>query len=243
MTPTVEIAVVAHPQRKAEAQILACKVGAAAVSWDDAHLGPAANHQRAWDYLKDSSAEWAVVLEDDAIPVMGFRHQAEMALSVAPGDLVSFYLGRGRPDQWQLPISAAISTEVCFLRAVEMLHGVAYAIRTQHLATLLTATRHALRASNRIELWEAVSNWAKRSGHKIYYTRPSITNHADGATLCVHPDGQDRYLAPDPSGTATRKAWLFEARERWDSSWAEIPKPDLRRRDKVSRHLTLVGGV
>lgn len=237
-----EIVVVAHPDRKAMAQVMARKVGAAAISWDDALLGATGNHHRAWRYLVDSTAEWVVILEDDAEPVMGFRHQLMQVLTAAPGNLVSLYLGRGRPDQWQLPISAAISNEVCFLAADELIHGVGYAIRTPLLRPLLTSTQHAVsRAQGRIELMEAMSNWGKKNHEAFYYARPSIVNHADGPTVvAVHPDGQDRSVAPDPSGTAIRRAWLFDARESWDSTCAAIPRPDLRRRDKVSRHLVLV---
>jgi hypothetical protein len=164
-------------------------------------------------------------------------------LSVAPGNLVSLYLGRGRPDQWQLPISQAISSEVCFLRCDELIHGVGYAIRAPLLLPLYTATvRSMAHSGGKIELMEAMSRWAKRKGESFLYTRPSIVNHLDGPTLCEHPDGQERTQAPDPSGTAIRKAWLFDARESWDSSEDIIPRPDLRRRDKVTpRHLLAVG--
>lgn len=241
-----EIAVVACPVRRARATELIRRVGASCIAWDRTKVGAAANHLQAWSYLVDTPAPWAVVLEDDAVPCIDFVGQLDAMLAVAPGDFVSLYLGRGRPDQWQLPISAAISHDACFLRADALLGMVGYAVRPELLRRLLTSIRfRRLRHPRaRVELNDQVSDWMRNHGLSIFYSRPSLVDHADGPPVIAdaeREDGQSRAMAPHPSGTAIRRAWLFdwEGRECWDSSWAQIPRPDLRRRDKVSRRRSL----
>ena len=231
---SVEIGIVAHPNRKHMAQELGRKVGTACISWDTWGMGAARNHQLAWQYAKSSDADWLVFLEDDAVPVTGFRTQLEQVLRHCPGDIVSLYLGRGRPDQWQLPISTVISQDVSFFRARTLLHAVGYAIRTPLLKPLDRAILHL---PAKVELAEGIGRWARRTNRGIFYARPSIVDHLDGDPVIAdseREDGQSRAVPPHPSGGVIRKAWLFGDRRDWDSSWIEIPPPDLRRRDKVS---------
>lgn len=242
---SVDIAVVAHPLRKHMAQTLARKVGAASIAWDTTGGGAARNHQRSWQYLLSADTDWVCVLEDDAVPVMGFRTQLDQVLRHCPGDIVSLYLGRGRPDQWQLPISTAICQDVSFLRARTLIHAVGYALRTPLLKPLDLAIQHL---PTKVELAEGIGRFARRTGREIFYARPSIVDHRDDDPIIPddeREDGQSRAVPPHPSGSAIRKAWLFGSRPSpywrpWDSSWAEIPPPDLRRRDKVSSRVVEV---
>ena len=41
-----------------------------------------------------------VIMEDDAIPVEGFVERAAAWINDCPTDLISFYLGTGRPKGW-----------------------------------------------------------------------------------------------------------------------------------------------
>lgn len=235
---TTDIAIVAHPARRQMVRELARHVQPGIIAWDNARMGAARNHLQAWGYLKDGPQQWAVILEDDCIPVADFRTQLTAMLAKAPGNIVSLYLGRGRPDQWQLPISAVIAQEACFLRADELLHGVGYALRTPTLRALYPSVRAALAHLHRPkELVALVSIWARKNEELIYYTRPSLVNHRDDPPLIAdedREDGQSRSVPPDPSGSVIRKAWLFGSRPHWDSSCTDLPRPDLRRRDKVS---------
>lgn len=242
---TVEIAIVAHPNREQMAVDLGNKVNADAISWDNWGMGASHNHQQSWQYLKSADTDWVCVLEDDAMPMPGFRNQLDQVLRHCPSDICSLYLGRGRPDQWQLPISTAICQDVSFLQARTLIHGVGYAIRTPLLAPLSRAVEHLPR---HVELAEGIGRWARRHGHTIMYCRPSIIDHQDGPPVIAdadREDGQSRAVAPNPSGSVVRKAWLVGTRPTaywppWDSSVAQIPPPDLRRRDKVAPHVTAV---
>jgi hypothetical protein len=37
-----------------------------------------------------------------------------------------------------------------------------------------------------------------------------------------------------------RQPWLFDTRERWESTYVELPRPDLTRPDKVARHRVVI---
>jgi GR25 family glycosyltransferase involved in LPS biosynthesis len=83
------VAIVGHTSRQAMIDELAAAiVEPAAVLIDDGRLGCTANHRRAWETLhrRRSQAEWGVVLEDDAVPVDGFRDQLTIALQAAPAN-------------------------------------------------------------------------------------------------------------------------------------------------------------
>lgn len=232
--PTVDIAVVAHPDRKIMAQKLADKVGAGSIAWDTGGVGPYGNHLQAWKYLLTADTEWVCVLEDDAVPVDNFGYQLDQVLAHVPGDLVGLYLGRGRPDQWQLPISSAICQDVCFLRANTLLHAVGYVVYTPILKKLYSSVN---RCSRKIELSEAIGRWARSTDRGVFHTRPSIVDHLDGPSVIRdedREDGQSRKVAPNASGTALRKAWMFGGRGIWNSTWADIPSPDMRTLSKIS---------
>lgn len=71
----VAVAIVAHTQRAAMAARLARQIGAECVVTDDGSLGSTVNHMRAWGFHLGNARtdSWCVVLEDDAVPVPGFR--------------------------------------------------------------------------------------------------------------------------------------------------------------------------
>lgn len=105
------IGVVAHESRIAQAKQLYDTVSADVIMVDDTHrrLGCEANHRRVWAELATTDTEWAVVLEDDAVPVPNFRDQLTQALNVAPAPYVSLYLGQGFPRQWQHAIRRTLT--------------------------------------------------------------------------------------------------------------------------------------
>ena len=232
----VPVVIIAHEKRKEMAQRLSTKVGAEAICWDNHNQGCEATHAKAWDYLQHATEPWSVFLEDDAVPVDFFREQLAQVLAVATTPIVSLYLGRGRPDQWQLPISSVIGTEACFIRSDTLLSTVGYAVQTPLLRQMVN---EVLRISlmRQIELPEAITRWAKARGHLISYSRPSIVDHLDIKPIidtAERYDGQER--------TELRKAWLFDWRPSgtWNSSWVALPAYDLSRPDKVAEHVVEV---
>ena len=91
-----------------------------------------------------SKVEEGIILEDDCVPVDGFRDQMAAAISAAPrchykdgnhcpAPIVSAYLGTGYPRYWQPGIGKAIqkadALNAPWILSEHLLHAVAYAGR------------------------------------------------------------------------------------------------------------------
>ena len=63
------------------------------------------NHRRAIVWAAEQTCR-VVVFEDDALPVHGFTEKITEWLTRFPDDMLSFYLGTGRPSQYQKEIAA-----------------------------------------------------------------------------------------------------------------------------------------
>lgn len=153
-----------------------------------------------------------MVIEDDAEPIPGFAEQLHQALPMSPAPIVSLYLGRRRPPQWQNRILAAIAqaanTDSPWIISTHLLHAVGYAIRTDLLPSLLAHhSRHPID--------EHIGDWARRHGHTIAYTVPSLIDHADLPTIIRHRDGQPRRPG--------RRAWTVGPRTDWNNRAVTMP--------------------
>ncbi|MCG7592401.1 glycosyltransferase family 2 protein [Mycobacterium sp. PSTR-4-N] len=209
---SVRIAIVAHEARRRAAVQLADDTRALGVSIDDGTLGCEGNHRRVWDWHTDAGPchDWAVTLEDDAQPAPGFRDQLAAALAVAPAPIVSLYLGTGYPPLWQPRIRKAldgVDVATSWLTADSLLHAVAVAIRTDLLDTLELQPGYAPDY--------AITRWARRHGHPIAYTVPSLVDHAD--TEPVTTVRYDRLTRHKP-----RKAWVHGTRAIWTAHTAAL---------------------
>ncbi|MEN8470171.1 hypothetical protein AAH476_37120, partial [Enterobacter cloacae subsp. cloacae] len=91
----IKFVVVGHVSRIVHAQRLAALLDAHLLI-DDGNHGANWNHRRALEWAAEQTCR-VVVLEDDAIPVPGFIEKVTDWLARCPDDLMSFYLGTGRP--------------------------------------------------------------------------------------------------------------------------------------------------
>lgn len=216
---------------------LAAHVHADAICWDQG-VGPANNHLEAWKWLYDTGAEWGVVLEDDVLLCQGFRDQLEQALLHAPTDIVSLYLGRGRPPHWQERLATVIPRAQMhganWIMLPEFLSAQGYAMRrhlfahAEHLGKYYCNGRSGEADEHPID--EAITymmtagNSSRRS-HQWHpdnvpslasYTYPSIVQHRDGPTIIQHWDGPRNgttaLITPDSDPTG---AVLPEIRKAW----------------------------
>lgn len=202
----ISTAVVAHEARIVAATELANSLGAV-ITMDDGSLGAEANHLKAWEATAVRSASWALVLEDDALPVAGFIQQAEQALAAAPEPVVSLYLGQGKPRAWQQQIipgalANADAHQAHWVTTGHVLHAVAVAMRTELREDWLT---WAPRSTRPID--QRLSEWCRHRDHKVAYAVPSLVDHADGPTLISHSDRKPRNMARIAWRTGTRNGW------------------------------------
>jgi len=208
----IAIGIVAHPAREAMAEKLAQAVDADIVMVDGAGMGCTPNHIATWRATAERGQGWTLILEDDAIPVHGFREQLSLALAAAPDPVASMYLGRRMPPQFQARIGAAVQLaerqSACWIRSVEGLHAVALCMKTDLVEDFL-ARRHP-----QLPIDQAVGRWARGRGLQISYSVPSIVQHADPPTLVSHPDGIPRRPG--------RVAWRLGTRDEWTSDYVQL---------------------
>lgn len=203
---TVRIAVVSHVARQEAARDLAAAVGADHISVDDGTLGCRANHLAAWGWHVAHPADWHVVLEDDAVPVEGFRDQLDAALAVAPANIVSLYLGGGYADDaWtSAAVDRAVRTGAHWLVTHgRVLSAVALAVRTPLVELMALELTHMYKSQ---AVDRALGLWARSNAHEVAYAVPSLVDHADGPSLVL----PHRRRAP-------RRAFRVGEHEQWSN--------------------------
>lgn len=221
---TIRVGIVADMRRTTDdgktmlGDVLYDKVNADVMSVDSGIVGCTTNHIRTWTKLLQHGGDWLVVLEDDAIPVEGFRDYLAMALHDPPTDIVSLYLGQGYPTAWQRFIKKAVaSKEATYILSTHVLHGLALAIKTDLVNDMLRMVAWMSQEQRQWPIDEQITHWARERGHAIAYTKPSLVDHADGETL-VEPGHHG--IIRDGQGTngIKRVAWEVGTSARWDKT-------------------------
>lgn len=133
--------------------------------------------------------ERCVVMEDDAIPVVGFMEKAQRLADAHPDDLISFYLGTGRPAEWQDWIDDAIAQHAVdgCIAIARLLHGVCYTFPPAQAQRLLDGLK---RLDGRVKAADTAVGRAW--GGRVIYPVESLVQHRDQGSVEQHPDGQPR---------------------------------------------------
>jgi GR25 family glycosyltransferase involved in LPS biosynthesis len=206
----INIAIAGHTSRLNNITTLAELVDPNYISIDDGTIGCTNNHKLVLNWHRNRHSGWSVILEDDCLPVNNFRHQLQQALDAAPTPIVSLYLGRKRPQEFQDHIAAALkhahNTNAHWITAPNMMHAVGYAIHTTHIPDLLDDLNTPRFNPQPID--HNISQWAHNRHHQIAYCIPSLINHDDTLPVVAEHDG------PRPPG---RTAWTVGTREHWNS--------------------------
>lgn len=207
-------AVVAHKARADMAYRLADEVNASHISMDDGTLGCEGNHKQVWQWHIDNTHQpWSVIVEDDAVPVAAFPVHASHALQAAPGNIVSFYLGKhvrttSLDKRKRRAITEAKRINAHWILGNKLLHAVAVAVRTPLIPHMLQAV-HELPPMLPID--QAITAWAIGNNEPVCYTWPSLADHADKPTLFKHYDGLDRPPGRVAYQIGTNTAWTRTA--------------------------------
>ncbi|MEZ3222787.1 hypothetical protein [Escherichia coli] len=188
----VKFVVVGHHSRIDHALCLAMRL--------DAHLlidygnhGANWNHRRALEWASEQTCR-VVVVEDDAMPVGLFFTSVTSWLNRFPESLVSFYLGTGRPPQYQMQIAerliVADKTQADYITLPRLIHGVCYSVPPQHIERVLSRWDSSKPADYAV---------GDAYGGAVVYPCYSLVDHADGEPVERHPDNEPR--------TERRRAW------------------------------------
>lgn len=192
METQVKFVVVGHHSRIGHAQRLAALLDAHLLI-DDGNRGANWNHRRALEWAAEQTCR-VVVVEDDARPVAGFTELVEQWLSRFPEALVSFYLGTGRPPQYQMHIAerliVADKTRSDFISLQRLIHGVCYSVPPQHIERVISRWDSSKPADYAV---------GDAYGGAVVYPCYSLVDHADGEPVERHPDSAPR--------TERRRAW------------------------------------
>ena len=217
-----KIGIVAHTKRAKAAHKLRETVHAAYTTIDSGTLGCRGNHLKAWTWLREHNHNgYSVVIEDDAVPVADFNKHLDEVLALAPTPVVSLYLGKLRPPQYQAWIKYATERAdlaeppASWIISPDLFHAVGVCIRHDLVADMLDSIKDLTSIGGDMmptpaPIDQAISWWAKEREHQISYCFPSILDHADGETVEQHADGQPR----EPG----RVAWRTGVREPWTTS-------------------------
>lgn len=192
MYKKIKIIVIGHHSRRDMSTRLAESTGADLLI-DEGDHGANWNHRRAieWAGLQDCRV---VILEDDALPVTGFTDKVTAWLERFPDDLCSFYLGTGRPPQYQMQIAASLieadKQQGDYITMSRLIHGVCYSPPQSRISSILKNWNHTKAADYAV---------GDAYGGQVIYPCYSLVDHADGVTVARHPDNEPR--------NERRRAW------------------------------------
>ncbi|MFZ4170460.1 hypothetical protein ACEV60_17605 [Enterobacter ludwigii] len=192
MQTDIKFVVVGHHSRLVHAKGLAALLDAHLLI-DDGDHGANWNHRRALEWAAEQTCR-VVVLEDDALPVHGFAEKVTYWLARFPDDMLSFYLGTGRPPQYQMQIAerliVADKTQADYITLPRLIHGVCYSVPPQHINRVLSRWDSSKPADYAVgDAW----------GGAVVYPCYSLVDHADFESVECHPDSAPR--------TERRRAW------------------------------------
>lgn len=181
----IAFVVVAHHLRRELAQHLSDHLQAH-LFIDETGKGANWNHRRALEWAAEQSCR-VVVVEDDALPVPGFADKVTHWLNRFPDSLISFYLGTGRPPQYQLEIAtkliAADRVRADHITMQRLMHAVCYSVPP----ALIPKALHRWDSSKPADY--AVGD---ACGGPVVYPCSSLVDHADGLPVEKHHDRQPR---------------------------------------------------
>lgn len=176
VAPQVKYVVLGHPRRRDQAVWLASRLDAH-LMMDYASRGANWSHRMAMEWAVEQDGR-VVVLEDDALPVDGFESLVESWLERFPDALVSFYLGTGRPPQYQPKIAEKLiesdKTHSDYITLPRLIHGVCYSVPQGHVANVLKRWESHKPADYAVgDAWGGV----------VVYPCWSLVDHQDGPSV------------------------------------------------------------
>jgi hypothetical protein len=207
--------IMAHPDRAAEVDaLLAALDRPVPVAWDDEGK-PSGSGDRVWRTarrgweLADPTADWHVLIQDDALPCADMLAGLERALAFVPQHaVVSPYLGTGRnvPIRWEAMARAADTAGSHWVRSHKLMWGVCIALPVVAIGEMIA---HADRKTG-VPDDMRVAGWAEKSRREVWYPWPSLVDHLPVPSLTKHR-AADRVARRHHGGSALEIDWSGHA--------------------------------
>lgn len=201
----------AHPARKASVgRLLGALDAHVPVVWDTGRPSLNAekrwlNGKRAWESA-DTSADFHLVIQDDALPCVDLLESLPWVLENAPGPgPVSLYMGArsGRADVHRL-IKRAENQQAAFIGLPLLGWGVAFAVATNEIGDMLAVCD----ASNGQPYDLRIGKYFRDIRHvPTWYTFPSLVDHDTGQRSLVGHVGSHRRAYKALRGSACDVDW------------------------------------
>lgn len=185
--------VMAHPVREREVEELLGQLDRPVqVQWDPVPTPSAdpaqrwANGRAAWERI-DESADFGMILQDDAVACPDLLAGVEAALEVlGPEGLMSPYTGTGRPDQYHVrkALRHAKDKGHSWMSTRSLCWGVAIVAPVKTIPDMLEwCDRHAAKMNYDMNVgvyYRDILRW------RTWYTVPSLVDHRDEESLVGH---------------------------------------------------------
>jgi len=189
-------AIMAHPVRKAEAESTQAALDRPVDIVYDTNPVPSADPAQRWATgvaaweAHDPSADWHLVIQDDAVPGQDLLAGLEAALDVlGPEGVVSAYTGTGRPNQpkVQAGLDRAKAGGHSWMCAERVYWGVAIVAPVETIPGMLAWCSSRKHAREKYD-FRIGRYYREQLGWRAWYTVPSLVDHRDGKSLIGHGD-------------------------------------------------------
>jgi hypothetical protein len=203
--------IMAHPDRAdLVAELLAALDRPAQVAWDD-EGPPSGNSDRVWRTarrgweLADPTADFHVLIQDDAVLSADFLAGLERALEHVPPDaVVSPYLGRGGAagPRWERIGAEAERRSASWVLSSKVMWGVALVLPVARIPDLIGLADTMAGVPDDMR----VAGWARRRHAEVWYPWPSLVDHRPVPSITKHR-AADRHAVRHHTGSALEIDW------------------------------------
>jgi len=163
--PTVSFVISAIKSRQHLVNDLLKMMPSAKVCLDDPLSGTSwTNYRRALS-TADTSADWLLSVDDDALVCDDFEAAITRALSACPGDVANFFWRLRRPP-----------SGVSWLSHTRVLHGLVWAVRTSVAKAIVDWVDEAV-PSDFVSGDQRLMAWTTYTGRKVFQSAVSLVNH------------------------------------------------------------------
>ena len=213
----ISTSIMAHPEREQSVTRLSFELnagrspldwGTIPVAWDT-EGAPSRDPERIWNTarraweLYDPSADWHLLLQDDAIVATNLLEVLPRALEyVPPACVVSLYVGTGRPlaGIWGRVCAEANEVGASWIVGPRPLWGVGLMLPTAVIPDMIAYCQTQRGVPDDMRL----GRWAQRSKLETWFTWPCLVSHPEGSSLIGHGAGRTAWSF---RGDARGSAW------------------------------------